>query len=102
MTTVVSEAVTDFELIVTSKVDPNHDDFAKGAGGSYRYLLPMRKTSPLFVTELTLARFASDVHLLLPTMFWPNVPKGFTTDMNVGRGGGYLYAVWKMQRAYVV
>ncbi|KAG6889609.1 hypothetical protein C0995_016135 [Termitomyces sp. Mi166 len=102
MTTQVSEALTSFDLVITPKADPHHDDLAKDAGGSHRYLIPIKQTSDLFMTELTLARFSSDAHLLLPTMFWPNLPKGFTSDINMERGGGYLYLVWKMQKAYPV
>ncbi|KAG5352798.1 hypothetical protein C0989_000460 [Termitomyces sp. Mn162] len=103
MTTMVSEAINHFDLVITSNADPHHDDLAKGAGGAYRYLIPVKKTTTdLLMTELTLARFSSDVHLLLSTMFYPHLPKGFTTDINMERGGEYLYLVWKLQKVYVV
>ncbi|KAG6867897.1 hypothetical protein C0993_009743 [Termitomyces sp. T159_Od127] len=103
MTTKVSEALTRFDTLITHNASPNHDDLAKGDGGSYRYLLPVKEThSNMFMTELTLARFASDVHLMLPLMFYPHLPKGFTGDINMGRGSGYMYLAYKMQRAFTV
>ncbi|KAG6860271.1 hypothetical protein C0995_013448 [Termitomyces sp. Mi166 len=100
---IVSEALTKFDLVITSKRDPRYDDLSKGAGGGNRYLIPVKQSDKnLFISELTLARFKSDKFSSLNELIWSDLQKDYTRDINKGRGGDYLYLVWQLQRAYTV
>ncbi|KAG6872773.1 hypothetical protein C0995_006693 [Termitomyces sp. Mi166 len=101
-TTQVSQALTNFDLVIQGEEDPRYDDLAKGAGGDYRYLIPViRSNQQLFISELTLARSADPMNDL-PSIIWSSLPQGATGDINKGREGDYLYLVWQLQRAYEV
>ncbi|KAG6908273.1 hypothetical protein DXG01_005538 [Tephrocybe rancida] len=96
-TTKVSEALTRFDLVITSEEDSRYDDLAKGAGGKYRYLVPIKQAGEsLFITKLYLSR--SPVRAINT----PIQPLGETSDINSGRRGDYLYLLWDLQRAYPV
>ena len=71
-------------------------DLAKGAGGKFRYLFPRdSRDSPLRITEIALIRRKEDrmpPHLEPGTLWHAG-----TLDINSGRGGDYLFLVWKME-----
>ncbi|KAG6875389.1 hypothetical protein C0992_004019 [Termitomyces sp. T32_za158] len=98
----VSQALTNVDLVIQSQPDTRYDDLAKGAGGSYRYLIPVRQSNQkLFISAFTLAR--SEVALdEVPEKIWHSLPQGATNDINKGRRGDFLYLVWELQRAYEV
>jgi hypothetical protein len=65
-------------------------DLSKGAGGSYRYFLTSNDMSKeRYVTEVRLWR-SDDKQFQAPAGY-----EGKTGDINSGRGGDYLYLVWK-------
>ena len=65
-------------------------DFAKGTGGDYRYLLLERDAAQAAkVTVVALLRLAKEMHSR------PAGWDGNTPDINKGRGGTYLYLLWK-------
>ncbi|KAG6886397.1 hypothetical protein C0995_008168, partial [Termitomyces sp. Mi166 len=102
-TTDVSQALTGFDLFIQGNNDPRYSDLAAGAGGSYRYLVPVKQShSNMYISEVTLVRSKEDILSSLSDLIWNDLPTGYTNDINKGRGGGYLYLVWKLQRAYPV
>ena len=100
--TQVSSALTTFDLFIQDQIDSRYDDLAAGAGGSYRYLVPVRQSDQnLFISQLTLVRSGSALGDL-SNVTWPGLPQGATSDINAGRGGTYLYLSWQLQRAYAL
>ncbi|KAG5731128.1 hypothetical protein E4T56_gene5125 [Termitomyces sp. T112] len=98
----VSEALTNFDLVIQVQDDPRYDDLAAGTGGSFRYLLPVRQNNQyLFISKLTLVRSDSSLGDL-SNVTWPGLPQGATRDINAGRDGTYLYLSWQLQRAYAL
>ncbi|KAG6867895.1 hypothetical protein C0993_009741 [Termitomyces sp. T159_Od127] len=101
-TTQVSQALTNVDLVIQGQADTRYDDLAKGAGGNYRYLIPVRRSNQkLFISALTLAR-SEDALNDIPEQIWRSLPQGATNDINKGRHGDFLYLVWELQRAYEV
>ena len=73
-------------------------DLAAGTGGDYRYLVqaPNDEGSPeIKAIEIAFLRSDSAVHGdRFDTLAWD----AWTTDINEGRGGDYLYLVWRWSR----
>ena len=87
-------AVAGFELVIQEPraADEALQDLAKGAGGEYRYLLPVKDvTKEAKVTEVALLRINEHLPLGQPPEGW----SGVTGDINRHRGGTYLYLLWK-------
>ncbi|KAG6824905.1 hypothetical protein H0H92_005439 [Tricholoma furcatifolium] len=101
MTTNVSEAMTTIDLFIQNTPDPRYPDVTVGAGGPYRYLVPVRQSSEdLYITRLSLVRATSAISNIA-NVTYIGLPQGATSDINAGRGGDYLYLSWELQRAYV-
>mmetsp|Transcript_26962 Transcript_26962/g.29398 ORF Transcript_26962/g.29398 Transcript_26962/m.29398 type:complete len:302 (-) Transcript_26962:68-973(-) len=87
----LSDAATGFLFIKQSGEDKRYQDLAKGAGGDYRYLIPLAQPNYNFrLREVKLFRGDKEI-----TQF-PGYD-GHTTDINAGRGGTYLYLAWKLE-----
>ncbi|KAK6526200.1 hypothetical protein TWF281_011235 [Arthrobotrys megalospora] len=87
-----SRGMTDIRLWITDYNDGLNDDLAKGAGGKYRYLLPEENIENEYITEVALWRGKLDS---APYGWkWAYDP-GVAADINSGRGGDYLYLVYK-------
>ncbi|KAH7136842.1 hypothetical protein B0J13DRAFT_560135 [Dactylonectria estremocensis] len=87
-----SDMVSSF-AIERGDVNSGRPDLAKGAGGDYRYLVETRgQGSERKINDVGLWR--SDDKQEQPPAGWD----GMTTDVNDGRGGDYLYVIWKTQR----
>ncbi|KAH7126014.1 hypothetical protein EDB81DRAFT_698498 [Dactylonectria macrodidyma] len=86
-----SEIATSFSVEVGDR-NEGRSDLGKGAGGDYRYLVENRGGSEWKIKDVALWR--SDDKQEQPPSGWD----GITTDINVGRGGDYLYLVWKTQK----
>jgi|EP01040_Poterioochromonas_malhamensis_P006833 hypothetical protein len=87
----INQAVTGYHFIKQSDEDKRYQDLAKGAGGDYRYLLPLKQPNYNFrLTEVKL--FRSDKEILQ----FPGYD-GHTTDINGGRGKSFLYLAWKLE-----
>ncbi|KAF4334948.1 hypothetical protein FBEOM_11205 [Fusarium beomiforme] len=72
--------------------DDGRSDLAKGAGGNYRYIGFSRDSNAThFVTDVGLWR--SDDGQDSPPHSW----QGISGDINSGRGGDYLYLVWRTE-----
>ncbi|KAI1785754.1 hypothetical protein LXA43DRAFT_1099898 [Ganoderma leucocontextum] len=83
-------AVAGFEIAIQKDGDQSLNDLAKGAGGDYRYLLPVKDaTQAAKVTEVALLRL--DNEMADRPAGW----SGNTIDINKGRGKTYLYLLWK-------
>jgi hypothetical protein len=84
----VEDAVTGFDVFIGAA--DARPDLAKGAGGAFRYLVPIKnprvKTK---ITEVALMRRQSGDRGLGPGFV------GSTIDINDGRGGDWLYLIWK-------
>ncbi|KAG6848067.1 hypothetical protein H0H93_003670 [Arthromyces matolae] len=97
-TTIAADAVTHIDLVITGSEDKRYDDLAKGAKGKYRYLIPTRQYGDsVFMTGLRLYRSQSEIFHGGIDLY-----SRFTDDINAGRGGDYLYLIWKKERAYPV
>ena len=93
--------MTNFDLVIQAESDDRYDDLAAGAGGSYRYLIPVIQSNQnLRISELTLVR--SNSPLIVYSVTWPDLPQGATRDINEGRQKTYLYLSWQLQRAYAL
>ena len=68
-------------------------DMAKGAGGAYRYLKQQDgRDAPVRITDVALFRSKKQQFLSVdPSNGWHES----TFDINEGRGGDFLYVVWK-------
>ncbi|KAG6889610.1 hypothetical protein C0995_016136 [Termitomyces sp. Mi166 len=98
----ISQALTNFDLVVQSQDDVQYSNLARGAGGDYRYLIPVRQSNQkLFISQLTLARSVKALDDLHNTI-WRGLPQGATGDINKGRRGDFLYLVWELERTYEV
>ncbi|OXV09573.1 hypothetical protein Egran_02664 [Elaphomyces granulatus] len=86
-----SNAVSNIRIIIQKENDPNFEDLAKGAGGDYRYLR-LEKNESDKIHALRLLRRKDEVNY--ETIHALGFD-GFSTDINKGRGGDYLYLVWK-------
>ena len=89
-TTDADKACTYIKLAVQSKSDDAHSCFVRDTSDSYhRYLLP--SVEPQREEKIT------DVCLLRTTgaAVVPPGYNGMTIDINQGRGGSWLYLIWK-------
>ncbi|KAK7032626.1 hypothetical protein VNI00_012889 [Paramarasmius palmivorus] len=84
-----NDAATSFKIVIQSHADPEKKDLAKGAGGDYRYVIPMRDPGARKITSARLLRSGSKQD------YPPSGFNGLSTDINQGRKGDYLYIVWK-------
>lgn len=95
-TTDAKKAATTFQFIKQSVPDPNrpNEDLARGAGDSYRYLIPLidYPHDTKRIVEVKLFRSSN------PIDSFPNFDN-HTTDINEGRKGDYLYLAWKIATA---
>ncbi|KXJ92488.1 hypothetical protein Micbo1qcDRAFT_204461 [Microdochium bolleyi] len=65
-------------------------DLANGAGGMFRYLH--------MVHDMTVNKYVTDIALWRDGSHHDEVPHGWdgkTSDINDGRGGDFMYLVWK-------
>jgi hypothetical protein len=79
-----------FDIIRTGD-STGESDLAKGAGGDYRYVRPCYDQASYAVTDVALWRTGDQQ--------W-NAPDGWhgkSADINEGRGGDYLYLVWRTE-----
>ena len=89
--------MTGFSIAIQKSADPAFNDLAKGAGGEWRYVRAVRDTrEPRKVVEAQLVRSSTrlvpgDVAALMGSQSW----EGARRDINEGRGGDYLYLVWR-------
>ncbi|KAF3904308.1 hypothetical protein ABW20_dc0103210 [Dactylellina cionopaga] len=77
--------------IVRQSDSSGESDLAKGAGGDYRYIRPCYDIADYAVTDVALWR-CDDKQ-------W-NAPEGWhekSADINEGRGGDYLYLIWRTE-----
>ena len=89
-TTEWSAAAVGFELIIQGGANGSLQDLAKGAGGDFRYLLPVKDiTNEAKVTQVTLLRLHGDMGRR------PTGWTGNTGDINRNRGKTFLYLLWK-------
>ncbi|KAK7032628.1 hypothetical protein VNI00_012892 [Paramarasmius palmivorus] len=85
-----SVAATSFKIVIQSERDYDRDDIAWGAGGDYRYVIPMQDPhNPDKVIEAKLLRSGAS------TQYPPSGWDGITSNINEGRGGDYLYIIWR-------
>jgi hypothetical protein len=91
-------AATSFDFMNQSSGNEKYSDLAKGAGGDWRYLIPVydpRQKSK--ITECALLRASSGLSVGdIRKLGWTNM----SADINKGRQGDWLYLVWKTQVAY--
>jgi hypothetical protein len=90
-TSQIEEAVTNFDLFIqnTATAGP---DLASGAGGEFRYLVPIKNPrEKKKITEIALMR-RKDGDLRGPGHGYGN---SLTSDINRHRGGDWLYLVGK-------
>lgn len=95
-TTDAKKAATSFQFIKQDQPDPDrtNEDLARGAGGSYRYLIPLidLPDDTKRIVEVNLVRSSK------PIDAFPDFDN-HTTDINEGRKGDYLYLGWKKATA---
>ncbi|KAJ3559521.1 hypothetical protein NM688_g294 [Phlebia brevispora] len=89
-TSKVADACNAFIAVVQDDQDSEQHDLARGAGDAYRYLLPLSDPSN--------DRRITNIRLLRADMAVSTLPRGYTgmsTNLNDGRGGDFLYLIWK-------
>ncbi|KAJ3547348.1 hypothetical protein NM688_g5410 [Phlebia brevispora] len=85
-----SDACTSFKVDIQGSPMPGYKDLAKGAGGDYRYLIPVKDSAASWkIMDLALLRSSTAVSSP------PSPYSGMTSDINQGRGGDFLYLVWR-------
>ena len=90
-----ADAATRFDLFIQDKSHPGWDDLAKGAGGSYRYLVPVPDGNNITkITGLKLYRSNNAVGA------FPAPYVSHTSDINANRGKSFLYLIWSNAAAY--
>ena len=86
-----SAAAVGFEVVIQGDADGSLKDLAKGAGGDFRYILPIKDvTKDAKVTHVALLRLESG--LRGRPMGWV----GNMIDINKNRGKTFLYLLWKL------
>ncbi|KAI0174617.1 hypothetical protein BJ166DRAFT_621077 [Pestalotiopsis sp. NC0098] len=84
------DLVTSVSTAIVDSARDGQSDLAAGAGGSYRYFETARDAgASRFITEVALWRSGDR------QSFSPEGWQGISGDINDGRGGDYLYFVWK-------
>jgi hypothetical protein len=85
-------AVTSYNIMLQDHPDERYKDLAKGAGGAFRYLIPIvSPESGDKIVDIKLLR--SEKPVKNPPYGWDNI----TIDINAGRGGDYLYLIYKTE-----
>ncbi|PIL26817.1 hypothetical protein GSI_11078 [Ganoderma sinense ZZ0214-1] len=85
-----STAAVGFEIVIQGDANGSLKDLAKGAGGDFRYLLPIKDvTKEAKVTQVALLRLDGDLGRR------PAGWSGNTIDINKNRGKTFLYLLWK-------
>lgn len=86
-----SLAITSIQLVIQETAERNWPDLAQGTGGAYRYLIPVKADNARHrITDIALLRSA---HTLSFDLGWGY--QGMSADINDGRGGDWLYLLWK-------
>ncbi|KAL2823531.1 hypothetical protein BDW59DRAFT_163108 [Aspergillus cavernicola] len=85
-----SDGVTSIRIIVQGDADSSYSDLAKDAGGDYRYLRLERGGSGITNVRILRRKDSVDFNTVKSLGF-----SGFSSDINAGRGGDFLYLVWK-------
>lgn len=86
-------ACTGFDVYIQTNDKRNYPDLSKGVGRERRYIVPV--TSPSNNDKIT------EVRLLRSHSSTVRPPEGYSRisrNINQGRGGDYLYLVWKTVR----
>lgn len=87
-------AITSIEITARSTSE-SHRDMILGVPGCYRYLTTQSTSSSFKIHTVNLLRLSERMY---------DLPEGFTgctSNINAGRGGDYLYLIWKASRASV-
>ena len=84
-------AQTSYSIVIQGDSNDHYQDLAKGAGGDYRYL-HSRHDGEQKITKVNLLRLDEALGDL------PAGYDGRSGDINQGRGGTYLYLIWKSVR----
>lgn len=91
------QAATFFHIVVQDVPNALYVDLAKGAGGVYRYLVPVRharqkrKIVGAILYHTTDGLNAPKLSALVKSLGY----NGSTTNINEGKGGDCLYLLWK-------
>ncbi|PIL29718.1 hypothetical protein GSI_08156 [Ganoderma sinense ZZ0214-1] len=90
-TTDASQALTGFNIAIQPDADPSLKNLADGTQGDFRYLILDQSLMPEAepVTDVVLLRLGSEM------TDRPAKWDGNTGNINKGRGGTYLYLLWK-------
>lgn len=97
-----TQAATFFDLVIQDSSNAAYSDLAKGAGGAFRFLIPVynaRENKKIVGATLFRSTDASTKpkpSALIQTWGYNDS----TIDINKDRKGDYLYLVWKTQLAY--
>ncbi|KAE8146589.1 hypothetical protein BDV25DRAFT_48398 [Aspergillus avenaceus] len=86
-----SSAPSSIRIIIQDDADHNRDDMAKGAGGKYRYIDLQYGEGEKIKRVSLLRRKDSVSYNTIHSLGFD----GYSGDINSGRGGDYLYIVWK-------
>lgn len=86
-TTNGQDAVDNVQIIIQGSSLPGFDDLAKGAGGDFRYALTQNRGATEKISEIVLW----EGELFSTPVGW----NARTIDINRGRGGRFLYLVWR-------
>ncbi|KAL4985164.1 hypothetical protein BDW68DRAFT_165635 [Aspergillus falconensis] len=86
-----ANAVSNIRVIVQGNPDSGYVDLAKGAGGDYRYLR-LERDGGNKIMEVRLLRRNDEADFAAVRALGFD---GLSGDINEGRGGDYLYVVWK-------
>ncbi|KAL4935950.1 hypothetical protein BDV06DRAFT_217035 [Aspergillus oleicola] len=84
-------AISDIRIVITDNEKPGQLDLARGAGGLFRYLETTTNGGSK-VAELRLLRRKEPA---TRETFHGLGYTGWTNDINDGRGGDFLYLVWR-------
>ena len=92
-TRTAAHAATAFDFVGQGEHNGRHSDLAKGAGGDFRYLIPVPSARVRGkIVKCGLLRSESYVPLEeAKRLGWT----GMSIDLNQGKKGDYLYVVWK-------
>ncbi|RDW65891.1 uncharacterized protein DSM5745_09630 [Aspergillus mulundensis] len=84
-------AASSIRIIIQGDADSAYYDLAKGAGGDYRYLR-LERDGGAKISEVKLLRRGDGVDFAAVQALGF---QGVSGDINEGRGGDFLYLVWK-------
>ncbi|KAI3322313.1 hypothetical protein HD806DRAFT_536151 [Xylariaceae sp. AK1471] len=90
------KAVTYFDVLITGSSQASKSDLAKGASGKYRYLVPQADVHiEKKLKRLALYRKSNSEGPVHGSDIKDRGYTDFSTDINAGRGGDYLYLIWE-------